>query len=494
MTPVAQLLLFRLALLRSARFHFFHSPTLYAFLHSRLGNPRDAPFPRGVRLLAVESSRISYATGEPYHLAVAILPEATIDAAQLVRLLETPREDPRLRGTPLDPQTPLIRATDLVAGTELRHGSIQPEWLTLAQVRAAAKKVEGARSLTLRFDSPLLILRTPVQRRDTFFDGESFEPNAFMDRVARAVREQLPSVERDLGVPTALPVARVVQNHLCRAETYYRGEGKVLPGAVGEVTLELAEELPIDWAVRLMVAGLIGVGKSTAMGQGRFQVQGALVHTRWPPQPATSLCERMAREDTLSRAREAMRHAGATPGVDDVVRDDFLESLTYRLPLLRDALATGSHRPAPLRGLLLQRADGRIRPLAVPTLDDRFLQRACVEELGPSMDELLEETSFAYRRGLSRRNAEHHVRKAHDDGYRHVLDTDLRAFFDRVDWAILQQRLSAYWGRDPAVELLMRWVLRARGIRRAPRATDRRLASGRRDVSDACQSLSRLFR
>jgi retron-type reverse transcriptase len=49
-------------------------------------------------------------------------------------------------------------------------------------------------------------------------------------------------------------------------------------------------------------------------------------------------------------------------------------------------------------------------------------------------------------------------RKAHDEGYVHVLEADVRSFFDRVDWAILRQRLTAYLGHDPAVELAMGWV------------------------------------
>jgi group II intron reverse transcriptase/maturase len=467
-TNVAQLLLLRFRLAQSGEFRFFHSPTVYAFLHARLGTQLSDPFPSGVRLLAVESNRTRYAAGDAYHIALAVLPHSELCADALVAKLRPRSRDARLNKTPLGPRTSLIEAIDLVTGKALRASGTQAAWLSFEALGQQARRLAEAREVTLRFDSPLLILRRPVQRRDTFLDEESFDAKVLLARGARAVSEQYPEL-----VPLDVPEVELLGNRLCRAETYYRGlgnrhqglgnrqstNGKILPGAIGEVTLGFHHPIGFDWALRLLLAGLVGVGKSTAMGQGRFHLVGMPVHERWPPAPAKTLCERMASDERLAGAREALRDAGPSAGVDDVGRDEFLESLSYRWGVLQDALRTGEHRPSPLRGLLIERTDGKLRPLAVPTLDDRFLQRACCDEIAPAIDERLEETSFAYRRGLSGRNAEYHVRQAHDAGYRHVLDADLRSFFDSVDWGLLEARLRAYFGSAPkAVQLLMRWV------------------------------------
>lgn len=460
--PIARLLLFRFVLERAASFRFFHGPTVYAFLHARLGTSPDGALPRGVRLLALESARTRYRSGDAYHVAIALLPDATIRPRELIERLRRQCRDARLDGAPLGPRTRLVRVTDLVEDSDITERGDGAQ-LTFDAVRAAASPLAAARSFQMRLLSPLLVLRRPVQRRDTFLDGESCDPAVLLERVARAAHEGWPALAESPVEGATMPAIRLVTNHLVRAETYYRGAdrqaaGKIVPGATGTIAFEVDAPLGEDWAVRLLLAGLHGTGKSTAMGQGRFAVEEAPIHPRWPPPAATTLCERMARDEILFRAREALGRGGTAPGVDDVEREDFLESLTFRLPLLREALARGDHRPAALRGLLLARADGKVRPLAIPTLEDRFLQRAAVEELGPAMDELMEESSFAYRRGLSRRNAEQRVRQAHDEGFRHVLEADLRAFFDRVDWGILRHRLAAYLGRDPAVDLLMRWV------------------------------------
>src|SRR5262249_2064257 len=155
--------------------------------------------------------------------------------------------------------------------------------------------------LAICFHSPLLVLRRPVQRRDTYLDEDSFDASSFFDRVARAASE-FPEVEDD-----PWPAAKVVANRLARAETYYRGAnepgprraGKILPGAIGTVRFELDEPLGLASAIRLLLGGLVGVGKSTSMGQGRFQVEGAPVHPRWPPPAAQTFCQRMARDGVL---------------------------------------------------------------------------------------------------------------------------------------------------------------------------------------------------
>ncbi|MBN1610811.1 MAG: CRISPR-associated endonuclease Cas1 [Polyangiaceae bacterium] len=458
--PVARLLLLHFALGRGAAFRFFHAPTVYAFLHARLETSPDDALPRGVRLHAVESARIHYVPGDGYHLGIALLPDAALTVRDLIERLARRCGAPRLEGVPLGARTRLVQVTDLVSGADItRRGEAEP--LTVAMVEQAAGPLAQALTATLCFDSPLLVLRRPVQQRDTFFDGDVCDPSVLLERVARAAANGWPA----FAPAAAVPAVSLRANRLVRGETYYRGAGprhetvgKILPGAVGHVAVDFEQPIGEPWAIRLLLGGLYGAGKSTAMGQGRFHVQGAPIHPRWPPPAAATLCERMARDEILARARVALAGAGSCPGVDEVEKGEFLEALTYRLPFLRDAVALGEHRPNALRGLLLERKNGAVRPLAIPTLEDRFLQRAAVEELAPAFDELFEETSFAYRRGLSRRNAEQRVRQAHDEGYVHVLDADVRSFFDRVDWGLLRQRLSAYLGRDPAVDLLMRWV------------------------------------
>ena len=448
---VFQLLRLRFVHRRGAQLHFFHGPAIYAFLLDRLGNPPS--FPSRCGFLPVEHGRVRYRPGEAYHLGLILLPGAELDVAAWARVLSRPPHGrfARTAGAPFGKETDLTEIYDCVGGHALPRDS-QPRFLTLSDLDPAVRALTGQSVLQIRFESPLLILRTPVSRKDTIFDGDSFDPAKFLERIAQSVGSAFPP----LFPASAPPVARVLQNRLLRADAPY--PSKTLLGSRGSVVLELSEGLDAAWARALLIASALGVGVATNMGQGRFSIEGFSLAPHWPPPPALSLCERAADPQTLAAAREAIGKGGETAGVDGVSRNAFLEQLTWKLDSLREKLALGTAGASVLRGIVLEKTNGSLRGLAVPTFEDRFLQRACFEELYPAVDQLLEDSSYAYRPGLSRRNAELSVRRAHDEGYRHVLDADLRAFFDLVDWELLEAHLRAYFGRESIVDLLMRWV------------------------------------
>ncbi len=258
------------------------------------------------------------------------------------------------------------------------------------------------------------------------------------------------------------PACQLTLNGMVGAETVYHGsKPKVLYGALGQVTIALTAPLEEAWAKALLLAGVVGVGKNADMGQGRFEVVGYPLWPSWPPPPSETWMARISAARNLNAAREGVVKAGKSPGIDDVDRDVFLDALTMRRASLQEALLAGDYRPPALRGLVLRKPNGGVRALGIPTMEDRFVQRACMEVIAPALEELLEECSFGYRRGLSRQNAAQRAQRARDEGYVYALDADLHAFFDTVSWELLERRLRAYFGsdpKDPLVDLLMAWV------------------------------------
>lgn len=71
---------------------------------------------------------------------------------------------------------------------------------------------------------------------------------------------------------------------------------------------------------------------------------------------------------------------------------------------------------------------------------------------------MLDDCAFAYRKGLSRQSAVRAIEHAWDEGFRYVLDADISAFFDSVDWKRLFVKLHALWPFDPLVDLTKTWV------------------------------------
>ncbi len=452
------LLKLRLRFTRETQMHFFHHPALYAALMDRLDTPEV--FPPGVAIHTPERGRVHYRQDEPYHLGAALLPGGDISPRRFARLIASPPTSDygKTYKAPFGDNYTLESATDLVSDNPLFESPPRP--LTLDMATKAADALAAEKDVTLRFLSPLLILRSPVASKKYLMDGEVFLPLKFLERVAQSVSEWWPDAPfaKLLHSPTN-GTAALTDNRLIRTDVAY--PKKRLLGASGSVTLRFEDSVG-EWALPLLLAGIVGIGKGRNMGQGRFEIIGHSLSRNWPPKPVRTIMERAANADNIALARQALTKAGPAPGVDDVGKEDFLDSLTFEIPRLTSALRKCKLEPQPLRGLIVRERNPetggiKLRPLAIPTLRDRFLQRAVLQELEPAIEQLLEDSSFAYRRGLSHRKAKHSVEQAHEQGYEYVLDADIRSFFDEVDWEKLRTRLEAYFGDDPVVDALLSW-------------------------------------
>lgn len=83
-------------------------------------------------------------------------------------------------------------------------------------------------------------------------------------------------------------------------------------------------------------------------------------------------------------ARITLSSSGArTPGVDGINKDALEASLPAELSRLRDELITGSYQPLPARRVYIPKANGKLRPLGIPSLRDRIVQRAMLMVMEP---------------------------------------------------------------------------------------------------------------
>nr|HPQ96960.1 CRISPR-associated endonuclease Cas1 [Thiolinea sp.] len=150
--------------------------------------------------------------------------------------------------------------------------------------------------------------------------------------------------------------------------------------------------------------------------------------------------------------------------------DDGMPDLQEQCPVGRlqtglERLLWGQYAFPALRGYLIPKADGGVRPLAIPPLFDRILQRALQQVLTESLEPLMAEHSHGYRSGRSRITASQAVQSAWRAGFRWVYEGDVRDFFDSVDRERLEERLRAIFHNDPAVDALLGWMQAPVGFR-----------------------------
>src|SRR5687767_5999598 len=103
----------------------------------------------------------------------------------------------------------------------------------------------------------------------------------------------------------------------------------------------------------------------------------------------------------LVRAFDRVEENQGGPGVDGETVLDFVVFLERNLMSLQKALVTGTYRPSPLLRVYVEKADGRQRPLSIPTVRDRVALTAAAMVLTPLLEPEFEDVSYAYRQGRS---------------------------------------------------------------------------------------------
>jgi RNA-directed DNA polymerase len=157
---------------------------------------------------------------------------------------------------------------------------------------------------------------------------------------------------------------------------------------------------------------------------------------------AHSLTGRITAPLMLAAFKAVKRNRGAA-GIDRVSISMFEANLTENLSALERDLKDGSFQPFPLRRHFLEKGDGKFRPLGIPAVRDRVAQEVIRRLLHPIFERLFHDASYGFRPGRNCHMALDRVLELHDQGYRVILDCDVKAFFDELPHAIIKQAVAA---------------------------------------------------
>jgi CRISPR-associated protein Cas1 len=184
-----------------------------------------------------------------------------------------------------------------------------------------------------------------------------------------------------------------------------------------------------------------------------------------------ALLARVCDPGALAEAWKKVLHHDAEDDVLSAGVQRFARDADARLEELRARLSGGDYRPAPLTRVSIVKDDGQERALHIPPVADRIVERAVLSVLTPLIDPLLGPGSFAYRPGLGVLHAVQEVVRLRDQGFTHVLRTDIADCFPSVRVEGLRRILSVIVP-DPElmeiVDLLLTRPLPGLGRRRNP--------------------------
>lgn len=172
----------------------------------------------------------------------------------------------------------------------------------------------------------------------------------------------------------------------------------------------------------------------------------------------TALFHHIYSPEMLSAAFYALnRHSAA--GIDKQTWDEYAADLDVRLPDLSRRLRRDSYRPPPVRRVYIPKGDGRQRPIGIPTLEDKIVQRATALVLECIYEGDFKGFSYGFRPNRSPLKAADAVLVALDtQRINWLLDADLKGFFDHLDHEWMTRFLHHRIGDRRVIALIRRWL------------------------------------
>ena len=163
----------------------------------------------------------------------------------------------------------------------------------------------------------------------------------------------------------------------------------------------------------------------------------------------------------LARLRAAYRaiRPQAAPGVDGVTWVEYGQDLESNLRDLHARVQAGRYRAKPSRRVHIPKADGRLRPLGIASLEDKIVQRAVVEVLNAVYEVDFRGFSYGFRPGRGPHDALDAL--AVGIGRKKVnwvLDADIRDFFNQLDRAWLRKFLEHRIADKRVLRLIDKWL------------------------------------
>jgi RNA-directed DNA polymerase len=157
-------------------------------------------------------------------------------------------------------------------------------------------------------------------------------------------------------------------------------------------------------------------------------------------QDGINLIDKVIADHNLWSAYTKVRSNKGAPGIDGITVYQLKGHMEKYFQPLKRKLRDGTYQPQPVKRVAIPKPDGSKRNLGIPTVLDRVVQQAILQVIEPIIDPEFSENSFGFRKGRNAHQAIKLAEQYYQEGYRVVVDCDLKSYFDTIH----HQRVHAY--------------------------------------------------
>jgi RNA-directed DNA polymerase len=220
-------------------------------------------------------------------------------------------------------------------------------------------------------------------------------------------------------------------------------ESETKPVAVPETAKQTGEARSLDWVERSIWTERM----LEALVKG---VKGGV----W-----FSLIDKVYRPSTLQAAWQVVRRNGGRAGTDHESVEKFEKNLMGNIASLEEELRTGSYRPRPIKRVYIDKLGSKEkRPLGIPSVRDRVVQTAMRLVIEPIFEIRFRPHSYGFRPNRGCKDALREVERLLKAGYTHVVDADLKAYFDSIPHEGLMGEVGGYIADGRLLDLTERFL------------------------------------
>lgn len=157
-------------------------------------------------------------------------------------------------------------------------------------------------------------------------------------------------------------------------------------------------------------------------------------------QDGINIINKVIADENLWKAYKKVKTNKGAPGVDGITTNELEAHMKKYYQALKQKLRDGSYQPQPVKRVAIPKSDGTKRYLGIPCVLDRVVQQAILQVIEPMIDPHFSEKSFGFRKGRNAHQAIKLAEQYYQEGYRVVVDCDLKSYFDTIH----HQRMHAY--------------------------------------------------